>query len=336
MAIKSAYLLAASLFLTAGCPALENNPPRADAAAGVRGETGSRPGGVASTSANPGDVGAEAGSPRGGRGGSSGAAGGGQPSVAVGAHSNGGSGDSPAAAPGDAGSGSAAGTGASRDGGVGQGSSSGNAAPVDGAASGSSKGGASGGGGGAEGGGQPSGTGGAPTSVTPGGEPSEVEPTPGEAVAGQLSEPSSWVGKWFGDAKFRYRVLVDAGLPPRYEDREDSVALTVLIDSFDREDMADGYASITARVSAASCVLTASVQATVFFGDSIATVPAPLLSGTGGGLDDLGRNVGLTLTGKRLGSTLLGTITFESESQPPAPCNGQELPITLSRSLQGR
>jgi hypothetical protein len=336
MGTKSSYLFFAIALSATGCPALDPASDRPDAAAPGEPSTG-RPGSADARSGGRGGVsgseqrgnGGRNGDPKAGTAGEAGSRGGGGETGSAGRPG----GSSVSGGRTGGGGGSANGDVSGGGGRTGQGGQNGAA---DSGSFGANVG-TSGAGGSTDvemsgGAGGRGGTGGVGTEV-PAEGPGSVDPAPGDT--GQLQERKSWTGKWFGEARHSYRVLVDPSTF-RYEDREEAIALTIEVDDFDRDDTAAGYASVTARLSAATCVLTASIQATVFFGDSISIVEAPLLSGTGGGLDKAGRNVALTLTGRRLGSTLLGKIAFESESQPPAPCNGQELPITLSHSSQGQ
>jgi len=114
--------------------------------------------------------------------------------------------------------------------------------------------------------------------------------------------------------------------------QERTVAFALQVDEFVLEEGSDGWAVLVGRIAADACVVSAGVHAMVFLGDSLSTVPAPLVSGSGGGIDQAGRMVGLTLNGQRHADLMQGTLAFESESSRQAPCDNRALSFTLSRT----
>jgi hypothetical protein len=146
----------------------------------------------------------------------------------------------------------------------------------------------------------------------------------------EVREPSAWLGVWSGTASYSITVITDplTGVVRR-EDKQ--IALKLQVDEFERDDAAEGWALVVGRVSASECIVSAAIHAMVFMGDAISRPAFPIVSASGGGVDHSGHMVGVVLSGERRPEALLGTLSFESESQRQPPCDGRELAFTLSR-----
>jgi hypothetical protein len=158
-----------------------------------------------------------------------------------------------------------------------------------------------------------------------------VRPIADSGVATGIAESASWIGTWTGQANYTVTVVKDP-LTGRIEKEEHSFSATLQVDELVEDAEGEGWAALVGRLAASDCVVSAGVHGMVFFGDAISPVAYPIVSGAGGGLDRMGRMVGLTIAGDRRADTLHLKVAFESEGQRVAPCDNRELSLTLSRT----
>jgi hypothetical protein len=140
---------------------------------------------------------------------------------------------------------------------------------------------------------------------------------------------SDWSGKWSGEARFTVESIKDVLSDIGWVDR--SWGLAMGVDDFALDEAQNGWALLTGRLAATDCLVTGALNAMVFFGDSIATVPAPLFTASGGGVDRDGQTVAVTLAGERRGDSIVGKLSFQSESPKGPPCDHRPLVFTLKR-----
>jgi hypothetical protein len=151
--------------------------------------------------------------------------------------------------------------------------------------------------------------------------------------AGGVSTVDAWVGKWSGQATYLVTTYVSdpvtGDVMAVTENHGVSAALE--IDEFASDETSKGWGLFTGRMGASECIVTAGVQAMVFFGDSISSVPAPLITGSGAGVDRSGQMMALRLMGERRGMAMVVKLSFQSDVRQAPPCDQRDLSLTLVR-----
>jgi hypothetical protein len=138
-----------------------------------------------------------------------------------------------------------------------------------------------------------------------------------------------WTGIWSGSSDFAIDIGEDYpdGSPKMIYGR---LTMAIKIERF-TPGHAMGWSTVSGRVGAGSCALSAEFDGSIFAGDAVSTVDHALITLSGAGIAADGRAVAVDFKGERALSTkIVGSVAFKSNDTRPGPCDGRELPFELT------
>jgi hypothetical protein len=145
---------------------------------------------------------------------------------------------------------------------------------------------------------------------------------------------SRWSGRWNG--QMTYHVPVQDGgnvlTGPDVKWVPRTMDMAMRIDALDY-DPNTGYASLTAKIAVADCLLTSDLTGTIFFGDDLSPTINPILALQAAGANKTGQFLALRLNAERAFNVVSGTMNFQGVDSLKFPCSEKDLAFRFDRVL---